>query len=58
MEFEGKGVELECKAFFDKIVGKDGAANLGDVNGALKDVIFIERALNSNGNLLPLAPVS
>ncbi|KAJ4479354.1 hypothetical protein J3R30DRAFT_3477681 [Lentinula aciculospora] len=57
MLFPGKGVETELAAFFDDIVtqgtGKS-ALDVGNPRNALKDVAFIEAALNSKGNLIDL----
>ena len=47
------GVVTEFSSFFDAIDGKD-ELGLGDPFGALRDVAFIEAALNSNGKLVDL----
>lgn len=46
------GVESELKSFFEAIEGNDDG--LGDPTGALKDVAFIQAALNSEGHLVDL----
>lgn len=50
-----RGVQLELGSFFDAISGNHDAAALGDPMGALRDVSFIQAALNSEGNLVDLA---
>jgi hypothetical protein len=49
-----RGVELELKSFFEAIAGKHDALAIGDPFGALRDVSFIQAALNSDGNLVDL----
>lgn len=56
-----KGVEAELQSFFDVISGKTDVTDLGDPLGALRDVAFIQAALNSEGSLVDLVdlvPVS
>lgn len=48
-----KGVEVELASFFDAFHGAKSDP-LGDPTGALRDVAFIEAALNSEGNLVSL----
>jgi hypothetical protein len=47
-----RGVEVELKSFFAAINGVDDG--LGDPAEALKDVAFIQAALNSEGQLVDL----
>lgn len=47
-----RGVEVELQSFFSAIKGDDDG--LGDPDGALKDVAFIQAALNSEGQLIDL----
>ncbi|KAF9462193.1 hypothetical protein BDZ94DRAFT_1194870 [Collybia nuda] len=49
-----KGVEAEFKSFFDKISGKSDGTDIGDPLAALRDVAFIQAALNSEGSLVDL----
>ncbi|GAV99074.1 oxidoreductase family protein [Lentinula edodes] len=57
ISFPRKGVETELAAFFDAI-GRQGtgesALDIGNPREALKDVAFIQAALNSEGNLIDL----
>lgn len=57
MTFPSKGVEVELAAFFAEIQ-KDGTGeqslDIGNPRNALKDVGFIQAALNSEGNLTDL----
>lgn len=48
------GVEHELKSFFAIINGKDDGLGLGNPKNALKDVAFIQAALNSHGSLVDL----
>lgn len=48
------GVPNELGSFFQAISGKDDGLGLGDPLAALKDVAFIQAALNSGGNLVDL----
>jgi hypothetical protein len=47
------GVKVELQSFFLAIKGNDDG--LGDPAGALKDVAFIQAALNSEGQLIDLS---
>jgi len=49
-----RGVQLELESFFDTINGKYDVSALGDPLGALRDVSFIQAALNSEGSLVDL----
>ena len=51
----GGGVVAEFASFFDAISGKDDGLGFGDPLSALRDVAFIQAALNSNGELVDLA---
>ncbi|KAF8649440.1 hypothetical protein AX16_005805 [Volvariella volvacea WC 439] len=54
------GVAAEILSFFDAIAGKPGVEAFGDPLGALRDVAFIQAALDSNGqpvDLLDLVPL-
>ncbi|KAF5373425.1 hypothetical protein D9615_009419, partial [Tricholomella constricta] len=56
-----QGVKAELASFFDAILGKSGVADFGDPLAALRDVAFIQAALNSDGRLVDLTelvPVS
>jgi hypothetical protein len=48
------GVKVELQSFFLAIKGNDDDG-LGDPAGALKDVAFIQAALNSEGQLVDLS---
>ncbi|SJL13264.1 related to dehydrogenases and related proteins [Armillaria ostoyae] len=48
------GVQVEFGSFFDAADGKQGVEPFGSPVGALKDVAFIEAALNSDGALVDL----
>ncbi len=48
------GVQVELGGFFDAADGKEGVEPFGSPVGALKDVAFIEAALNSDGALVDL----
>lgn len=50
-----KGVQVELGSFFNVISGKLEESALGEPLGALRDVSFIQAALNSGGNLVDLA---
>jgi hypothetical protein len=50
------GVEVECKNFFEALRGKDGGEQ--NPRSALKDVAFIQAALDSNGQLVDLQALS
>jgi len=54
IEVAERGVLTELTSFFDAISGKDDGLGLGDPLSALRDVAFIEAALNSNGQLVDL----
>ncbi|KAJ3785061.1 hypothetical protein GGU10DRAFT_292985 [Lentinula aff. detonsa] len=57
MNFPRKGVETELEAFFDDIVKQQAGehtSSIGDPKAALEDVAFIQAALTSKGNLMPL----
>ncbi|KAG6856409.1 hypothetical protein H0H87_004839 [Tephrocybe sp. NHM501043] len=61
IEKEGQGVKGELEAFFAVAEGKEGALVIGDPLEALRDVAFIQAALNSDGSLvdlIDLVPVS
>lgn len=49
-----KGVEAELASFFDVVLGRGDGSGLGDPLGALRDVAFIQAALNSDGKLVDL----
>jgi predicted dehydrogenase len=49
-----RGVQLELGSFFDAVSGNHDTLALGDPLGALRDVSFIQAALNSEGNLVDL----
>ncbi|KAF8064821.1 hypothetical protein FPV67DRAFT_156659 [Lyophyllum atratum] len=49
-----QGVNLELASFFDAILGKSDVSDIGDPLEALRDVAFIQAALNSDGNLVDL----
>ena len=48
------GIVAEFASFFDAIQGKD-VVGLGDPFAALRDVAFVEAALNSNGELVDMS---
>jgi predicted dehydrogenase len=48
-----RGIVAEFASFFDAIQGKD-ELGLGDPFSALRDVAFVEAALNSNGELVDM----
>jgi hypothetical protein len=48
------GVQSELQSFFDVISGKGDGTDLGDPLEALRDVAFIQAALNSEGKLIDL----
>lgn len=50
-----KGVEAELASFFDAVAGKENVADIGDPLAALRDVAFIQAALNSDGASVDLA---
>ncbi|GLB39493.1 putative oxidoreductase family, C-terminal alpha/beta domain [Lyophyllum shimeji] len=52
-----QGVKAELASFFDAIAGKD-ALNIGEPLEALRDVAFIQAALNSNGSVVDLAELA
>ncbi|KAL1730776.1 hypothetical protein EV714DRAFT_249781 [Schizophyllum commune] len=51
---QGKGVQHELGAFFDAVAGKEGAPKVGEPLDALRDVAFIQAALNSEGKPVDL----
>jgi len=55
-EFEHKlvGVQAEISSFLDVLEGRGDGLGLGDPLGALRDVAFIQAALNSEGSLVDL----
>jgi hypothetical protein len=54
-EYESRGVEVELASFFDAISAKESIELFGDPSKALRDVGFIQAALNSHGTLVDLA---
>ncbi|KAG6833640.1 hypothetical protein H0H93_013126 [Arthromyces matolae] len=52
--YEGEGVMREIEAFVGAIDKSDEALPIGDPLEALRDVAFIQAALNSNGALVDL----
>ncbi|KAI5829354.1 NAD(P)-binding protein [Schizophyllum commune Tattone D] len=51
---QGKGVQHELGAFFDAVAGKPDALKVGEPLDALRDVAFIQAALNSDGKPVDL----
>lgn len=49
-----RGVEVELQSFFEVVSGKKNTTDLGDPLDALRDVAFIQAALESDGNLVNL----
>lgn len=58
IEEKSRGIEAEFESFFGAIQGKKDVEALGEPEGALQDVAFIQAALTSQGSLVDLVELT